>query len=828
MDQVEYSTQCISSKKINKNYEKRRYLHLVSKSDVLSQQKYEFPVFDFDGSNLDFYRNDQFVPIWRFDASSTSTAVNKSRDLFTQSADISSSADCNDSIVVQPLQTTDMLLVPERIVDEGLQKEADNDYYQLTNEDKYAQVAAFLGKPYRVTTVAWPSTAVVNTNLWTVTHSFNIPSLATAWLNKLKGFQGLRATLCLRAVINTTPFSAGRLRLAYYPCGEKNQRKATIHTSHAVPFSQLPGINISANETTGELKIPYIAPTQYYNMTENGYSWGSLYLNVVAPYRTDAGNPQSVNVTIWAWMEDVQLFGQTHDGIVTQSASIKRPPPSEKESTPLAGFFSNSAKALTSLSSIPGLGAYLGTPIWATNALSGIAASLGWSKPNKAMVFTRNAIGSTMNMANTDGERVGNSLSLFSDAKLAPIDSCSIYKEDELSINFIKKQWSFYKTFTFTTSNVNGDLLFEDFPFPLNYKISVSGTENYYAPIAYLGTHFSLYRGGFEYEVHFLKTRFHRGMVQITFQPGPAVNADLTMSTYLYREIVDLEANNVVRFTVPYINGYEYLTTDVNCGRVQIKVINPLQATETVSTTIDCVVYVRGHDSLQFARARNSIATPYVTQSMSMADPTVKDFGFIGNSVNSDFNIGSSIRCASELPMSLLNLLKRHRLWTTETSAFANPYLRISPYLFSVGGTPTTTHSYTITMSGLMAPYAFFRGGIEMLISEVTTGAYPQTCYLLDNTTTYWNNSITTPAFLDAITRANNVNGGLLLEVPYYNTARVSQVTFQADPTTEAPGFDQPRNTLVIPYNGSSTQISTAVADDFQCCFFVGIPRMGA
>nr|WPR18409.1 MAG: capsid protein [Crogonang virus 83] len=706
----------------------------------------------------------------------------------------------------------------------------DNDYIGSNNEDKMAHVAKYLAKPARVSTFNWSTTNVNGDFIYQAPDSWAIVSAVQAWIQKLQGFQGLKATLNLNLTCNATPYSSGLLRLAYYPAGDVNLRKATAHL-HPVPFSQLPGVYLNAQKPSCELKIPYIAPTQYYNLTENGISWGSVRVQVLCPYRTGPDNATSVTCTLWAWLTDVELFGQTSVQVVTQSLDEPTSvPPSEKESRPISGFFSNSAKALGSLSQIPSLSSYLGTPIWALNALAGVAAAFGWSKPNKAMLFQRNAIGSLQNMANSDGERAGNSLALLSDAKLTTITGFSKDNHDEASLSFIKQQWSWYQNINVLINTVPGNLI--SYPVdPLDYSYQLSPTEVYYTPMAYLARWFTLWRGGITYKFQFIKTPFHKGQLSFTFNPATGTSPTIDTSIYTYREIVDLEEVDSIEFTVPYINGFEYLPSNISSGTLTIQVINPLQAPNTVSPTIDIAVFVKGHESLQFARPQvPQNMNVFVTQSLDMPvglqASTDVSVGFIGNSETNQLNIGSSLRCTSEHVLSLLQIAKRHFRFNNNAVAPSGTFIRFNPYFLPCDATGAQNNISNV-LSALLAPFAFFRGGVELNVTDTTVGAFPQIAHYTPSGPNMVDFTVSTPgAPNDAFTVCNNVNGGLLLEAPYYNVARVSPVFYQTNPLAGGIDFLTPRGSITTQFIPASTLLSRAVADDFQMLFFVGIPRM--
>lgn len=730
---------------------------------------------------------------------------------------------------VDPVSTTIFTENEPTVNDEGT-VELYRDFYSSLNEDVHGTVQKYLSKPFRVGTYSWSTAATPNSNVVFFNDSWSIVSLVPAWLEKLRGFQGIKATLCLRVSANTGPYSAGRLRLCYYPAGDANQRKVTIHTSNLIPVSQLPGIDLDACRPEAQLRIPYKTPLQYYNMTENSVSWGSVFLKVVAPYRTGPDNAQSVDVALWAWLEDVSLYGQTHPGLVTQGIDSK-PVASEMESKPISKIFSGMNQTLRGLSSIPLLKSLLGTPIWVTNALAQTAFTLGYSKPASAMTFYRNAIGSLQNMANCDGERAGNSLSLSSDAKLMPIDDLSYTGHDETSFNFIKTRKSLWRTFQMVTAPTQptGTLLYEELVTPLTYDLNLSTTENYATPVNYLGSWFAKWRGAITYELVFCKTKFHRGTVAITFQPGPSVAATLDNGTYLYREIFDLEQSNVIRFTVPFINGFEFLPLAGNSGRLSILVVNPLQAPETVSQTIDVLVYVEGHESLQFAQPKVSTYTStFVTQSIDLSE--VHDIGFLGGSTQTTFNVESSARCTSELPNSILQLAKRHFPVFIQRYGVPAPlalFFGFNPWTLTTAGSPVITQPGNMapTLTVLAAPFAFMRGGMEVNVNNSAQTNPIQDCRL--TTLNKYFRLLGASGFFeyDAVTYCSNVNGGLLLEVPYYNVARASQIELTLDTINEDVPFTTPGN--IIAFSGdANTAVTRAVADDFQFLFFVGIPRL--
>lgn len=842
LDQLEYRTQCVSNKKTLKHYKTVRFSTISKKSDSQSHQKYDFPVFDFDGSIIHFHRNDQFIPMWEMNDTSSSTATNNSRSFYkTQSA---------------PIDPENLVVTAESPIDENTTTNFTSD--PLTSKapvsdtihddllsnlgvNNIQEIKTYLAKPRRYASYSWPSTAVLNDAIFTINDTWVIPSAISTWLEKLRGYYGLKATLCVHIQLNATPYSAGRLRLAYYPNGEDNPRKASIHFTNAIPFSQLPGVDIECNVPASVLKIPYIAPNNFYEMTLNGSSWGRLDMRVVAPYRTGVDNAQSLSAAMWVWLEDVMLIGQTHSGIVTQSARTRKKVPAEAESKPFTSFFSNLSKAAGSLKAVPIIAPYMGALEWASQAASSVASAFGWSKPLLATDATRVGIAYTHDTACSTGVDMSHPLSVLSDAKLAPTNDASLYGEDEMSINFIKSQWSFLKNFTWTTSNVADDrILLQHNVLRSAFQVDVSATEKYLTPIAFLGNAFTMSRGGIQYKIKIAKTNFHRGQLQITYQPGPSVDANLDASTYLYREVINLSDASEILFEVPYLNPVEYLDTTIGFGRIEIRVVVPLQAPETVSSTIDLSLYCRGADNLEFVRPRFPALTPYVTQSArtqsddyesALQDLQPLDLGTLGNSPTQFFTVNNATRCASEIVLSISSLLRRYSTLNIGVLTAGHNRLNLYPYLLGcrdVGGdfNVSTYHSY------LASPYAYFRGGVRILRyeNEPNPGAtnldFVYQTAINDSPTT--SDVVTSNVAMQLVnvawTGSHTINGAALVQHPFQAPNRMSFVRFYnsyADDTQ----FDCPRGILELGVS-DVTRFARSFADDFQLCFWTGVPRL--
>jgi hypothetical protein len=696
-------------------------------------------------------------------------------------------------------------------------------------------VSKYLEKPQRVTTFVWPTTSGINDPILSYNELWDIVSAVPTWLEKLRGFQGLKATLCLRLVLAAGPYYAGRVRLAYYPAATQALRKYTAHISDAIPFSQLPGVDLDCNHPISELQIPFKAPQMYHQMTEAPNSWGSARIAVIAPLRTGPDNAQNVSATLWAYMKDVTLYGQTHPDIfLTQSLVEDKIMPTDMETKPISTTLAHTGGALQSLAKIPLLKPYLGIPSWINSALHKTAISLGYSKPEATGMLNRVSVNSTYNAATGDGVVATNPLSLTCDAKLAGIYDLNRTDQDETSINFIKTQNSYWRNFTISTTQTVGTNVYTEFVGPSTFIKDLGDTEGYLTPLAYCSNLFGLYRGAVTYELVFHKTSFHRGSVVVTFQPAVSVVPTLDNSTYLYREVIDFTNDNKFCFTVPFINGYEYLPTGTPFGRLDILIVNPLQSPETVSNVIDVSVYVKAHDSMHFGKPRDNRLTwnsPFVTQSLEESIE-MQDLGFVGSSTETKFETGPLLRCMSENVTSILQFAKRFfQVNTTAIGTTEGNFMDFNPWYMYTDSTIASPEKEAAKndkrLSYFSAPYAFFRGGMQILITNRDANNAVRRAVLVDSP--LWiNNPLITGLDSDVSTTfCSTTNGGLVAKIPYQNVTRASMVNYTREISISeaSPPFTVPKT--AVQFNRTATTlVYRSVSDDFQFLFFVGIPRM--
>lgn len=728
-------------------------------------------------------------------------------------------------------------------------------------------VIEFLNKPVAITSGAWSTgdpaeTLLYNQDAWVGVWN------NTMWKEKLHGFYGLRATLKVDVVLNANPFQAGRLRLCYYPAAVLNRSKASAHITHRIPLSQLPGMDIGCGDEMITFKIPYVTPARFIELTSSIISWGDIYLAVMSPLVTGSSGPTTADYTVWYSMEDVELFGQTNRNINQQSTTgsrrlAKKINPTETELKPISHVLGSAANFSEQIAKIPILSPWAGPVSWFLNAAKGAAISFGFSKPlntEKPCLMSANYHYHT---TTADGLDNAAPISVNFDAKLRLLDDVGPSGQDEMSINFIKSQWSFLEEFTLSTIDTLGASVYTRLLQPDLFFVNAGTNEFYYTPISYLCKFYGLYRGGIEVKFKLVKTGFHAGSLAVSYCPGPSdATQTLTNSSYLYRTIFDLQEGDECCFRCPYLLPLDFIDVNIAFGRLYVNVVNPLRCPETVSSSIKVLVYVRGATSFQIQKPRHLFlnTTNYVVIPQGgIVDEISEDIvcEAPGDGPVAELDYEFCQECISECSTSILQLFKRYSpfQFNIPSSDITSNIFAFSPFFFSAARFATATFTYPNQMneflhSLLIAPYAFWRGGVRIRMTTCTTGSDVNVGYMFrtDNLFTsstpflnvinevsslvdvnwYAGATSTTPpdSTLQPMMPSLMSAGGNAIQVPYQGPYRMSSVQYAYKATSYVP-FEYPRVNVEV-YMGATRNrlMSRAFADDFQALFWVGVPMM--
>jgi len=539
-----------------------------------------------------------------------------------------------------------------------------------TREDRIHTITDFLQRPIVVQTGLWSASDATETQLYTA----NFPEVLIAnamYQEKLRGFVGLRATLVVKVQVNSQPFQQGRLMLQYYPYAQYMPNRVALVNSTLQGRSGCPRTDLDLSVGTEiEMRIPYVSPHVYYNLITGQGSFGAIYLVVYSQLRDQVSGTGSVEYTVWAHLEDVDVQYPTGANIFTGSA-----PNFVSESQKLASgtftqkdaynLYSKSlfekkpdkifaqvaselkqlkdnaspsvgigqiSEGLSTLSRIPVLGNMFTKPAWISSAAANIFKILGFSKPTIQGLPCESRLRSQVRMANFDGADSSHKLALSSTNEIETKAGLSGTSADEMDLSHVLSIPNFWDRFTWATTALTGAVLWDNFVTPVKIKnYSSTITDRFRCThMGYVANTHGYWRGSIVYTFKFVKTIFHSGRLRISFIPF-YYNTTISMGapdvSKTQKVIVDLRTSTEVSFTVPYISSRPWMYSirpesawlgtnnslmyNAVTGIVRVEVLNQLVAANNVFQSIDTIVEVNGGPDLTFAAPTAPSYVPY-------------------------------------------------------------------------------------------------------------------------------------------------------------------------------------------------------------------------
>lgn len=753
-------------------------------------------------------------------------------------------------------------VVASRSVDQGLTVPI----RKAMNSNDVDSIRQYLSKPRLVSQATWQSQAAGAPLFATPFSSYGSLSVDPAFKGKISGFTGMRYTTNIKVVVNANPFQAGRLKLAYYPNGSSVLPKWRAHTRNRISISQLPGVEMNTMDKAMEASVPFLSYEEYHHFTDTTGA-DPLLFNVFVMYPLLNGvDPlnNSARVSVWVWFTDVELFGTTliePQSMVSRKAKVRTV--TDQEERPLSTWLSATSKLASSLSSVPIISSIAApTAVW-TKYASGVASAFGYSRPSNGEPIRPMAPHYHASISNADGINVGSKLAANHDAAVRTITDFSPQGQDEMSISFIKKQWSFVADFTFPSTAGTGTVLWTA-PLALGMGREGSAGQGFsIAPIEFLAKIARYYRGGIDLCFKFVKTGFHTGSITISYNVGATsvVSPTISAISRLHQTTVDIQDGEEVCLSFPFISPQDFLETWQPYGRVYVSVANALVRPETVSSFIAVQVYVRGMDDLEYSGF--NFQNPMINRldTIESQGGHIEETGEIvcqpvGGSLMEPSLTGLQMMDSmSESWTSVLQILKvGNRLGFYYPDQNGTKFFAFNPTVWNVQvGTPPgalTDPTYQDgVISAIKGCFAYQRGGYELNILPVDTAGGPYSTgrrtvtithdtffgnvinYELDPLSALYssralpnNPSSLATGLVHRGPRANNsYNYGLSATLPYKSLYRVNLLRPSVSGTIY--GLDQARARFVVNCTSDDT-ILLRPADDYQLLYWVGVPPL--
>jgi len=762
----------------------------------------------------------------------------------------------------------------------------------------HPDISFYLGKPVKALVGSFSTTDGATTFAHT---SIFAPIKANdiMW-NKLKGVHAFRCTTVLTLQVNATRFQAGRYILCYLPTGGAAANELGISWLTRMKFysatqvTQLMHVELDlSRDSQVQLRIPYTCFANSTPVTKDA----TLFLKQVPglfkiyPYMAlqSGSSTNSCSFTLWAHYEDVELFGNMApqmgngkfssrglSGNIFNKAKdvlgmeIYSPGPVEKAA--------NSVRVIADQATrIPSLSALAAPVSWLADAIGGVASVFGWSKPNIIEPITNihNQLFSAMPTVDSHEECTVMGLSQTNHIDVLP--GFAGTDEDELSLDYLKRVFAFWKVYTWSDTSAPGTEIFKIPLCPSNYYTSnaPSGYQTALSmtPVAYLSSLFNYYKGGLKFKVKIVKTEFHSGRLIFGFFPcDPTVDSTGTEVTYanlnyVQKTVIDVRDDVEWEIEVPYVST----TSFKNCGLsgydgepfgwlacyVQSDLISP----DGVPKDVKILLEVAGSDDLTWSVPRQNSFVPLAPVA-ALAVPQmggILDTGDIGTTSSKLVEFNDEACCIGEVVTSLRQLIKRpgpYIPYSNSKQLFFYP----DQFGVAVDGTTPTWLNHGVDLIGVLGScYSLCRGSLRFnlvpvnvtTVTDIDSVAYWMSHALHPDESGIDTNR-TVKSALSSATAAGSVQvsewaragpwmagltrWGLSFAIPFYNATHstptparfVSTNTTQATPFV--PGRDGQTNTLVGAFVSSvgvfNVMVMRHAGDDFNFGLFTGIPPL--
>lgn len=469
------------------------------------------------------------------------------------------------------------------------------------------------------------------------------------WSNRLSGAYGITFTMNFRLQVAATAFHQGLLALSNQYGWGSTQSANFTRGGNSASATNIPHVRLDLTETTMvELKVPFLYHNDFFPVEDNFgidtqyYSYVSL--NTILSSISVAGlSPATYE--LYVYFSDIKLFGADNAAVTSialQSGGVVKK--ELKESKLLSNSLGGAAKVASFVGrNIPSLAALAGPTAWALDTAAGIAKYFGYSRPMLQDPPMRVIRMPYSGETNVDVAMAGYTLGTQQSNTLAISPNFGASNVDEMTFDFIKKQWSQICVGTVTSSNTHNQAIYAtpvslscfwfrapaaatycNWTYPANSASLLSQSGNAFLPssLMNLGSFFRQWRGGIRFRFTFAKTKFHGGRYMVSYNPrmgktdfratfggaiqGPENVAGL-VQPYGYSMIIDLKDGNVFEFSVPYMMEVPWCSFESDVGGLSMVCIDPLQSSSSVTPTVPFMVEVCAEDDFEV----NDYSGPY-------------------------------------------------------------------------------------------------------------------------------------------------------------------------------------------------------------------------
>jgi len=433
------------------------------------------------------------------------------------------------------------------------------DSTRLQASVKNTELGEFLSRPLRI-------------GSHNLTNGFYLDVAFNPWIEflsngavgaKLEHYSLIRGTMHVKFLINGGPFYFGNIICGYKPRGagfdfvQGNNNIVEDYFQRATLLSQRQHLIINpTNSQGGELELPFFHDKNYLDLiaSEDMLDMGEISMISLAPLdrAMGANNQRQINITVMAWMTNVELAGPTTRGILSQSGKMGKDEYGK-------GIISRPAKAIARwagrLKAVPEIGPYATATQMAATGVGAMAELWGFSRPINVEPIGRYKHQMHGMLANSAIDEAVEKLSYDPKQELTVdhnITGASL--DDEMSIKAITSKSSLLTYFNWSATANENSLLGTINVTPCHCSTRNNGTSEYgtewvQTPLAHATFPFKYWRGGINYRFQVNCSDLHRGRLLLVYDPRGFSGTSMPDTNTVFARVIDLEETK--DFTLP-------------------------------------------------------------------------------------------------------------------------------------------------------------------------------------------------------------------------------------------------------------------------------------
>lgn len=593
-------------------------------------------------------------------------------------------------------------------------------------------------------------------------------------INRLNNYKMFRSKLKIKILINGNSFFYGRLMASYQPLETYDSLTANagLVPQDNVQMSQMPRFFIDPTTSQGgTMTLPFMWIYDYCDLVSEDYvNLGAMTIRQLTALKHTSGDTSlnnQLNVTVYAWMEDLQLEGPTAANIATIVPQSEKDERNEGAKGPVEKIASAVEAAATTLAAVPAIAPFATPAAIGAGAVKQVANRMGWCSPTIVEAPNPFKPMPTSNTAVTNGADTSLKLTMDGKQELS-VDPriIGLGDKDELEISYIASRESYLTNFAWNLTTSSETLLWNARVDPcLIDRATVGGKETYFLPAcAGASIPFKYWNGTMKFRFQVVASAFHRGRLAIVYDP--VATATTREDNVAYTEIVDIATNRDFTISVgpnqdkamierrdpTGVIGFGTTALGASSkgnGTIAVYVLNELSlpsATTTVDNDIKVNVFVSCGDDIEFFMPEDKFAEFVIKPQSEVVDSP--DELQISEAYEPHTHEMAkhhpvptrNLVYAGEQILSFRQLLKRYYPWrgiyfptnaTSNTNAWKFEHCSIPGYRGNVTGaldtrTGPVAYSFVTTtlMNYLMPAFQAVRGSVRWKVMTRMKGSY--------------------------------------------------------------------------------------------------------